>query len=458
MKRSVRVLALLMALIILFACPLRVAATSVVVGQAIVTGASALLVVAGILYGLGVMPSSDPTVFETTRDAGVEYLKAGGHIDDEGFMEIIGYQDPTGVLRTYVSQNIIESVRDWLFGSNVVSSFPGSGSIVSSGWSINSIWDSSYSPAQDCYFVGWYTSDATYTTLAYAFIPLDYSSSITAYRIEGSKKTAISQGSYIVHPDATSSIFIPFETRVISNSSLDSSLLAGLHNVNGLSCSGNTSETIQYLLFGSAALVDYTCSEGLALGEIVGTDVKIETGYETWVDESIISIDVGIQFEDDPEDPNDDDKNIVPFWPVHTGNSLPTGTVHEMQSAAQSGLTDLEIDFSGGSGSGNGSNTGDSPGTSTNPSENVSKFALDLTEFFPFCIPFDIYEFLSILAAEPEAPVFHWEIPVPQLNKTFEFDVDLSVWDDIAQLFRNLELLAFIIGLAMVTRDKFIRG
>ena len=85
-------------------------------------------------------------------------------------------------------------------------------------------------------------------------------------------------------------------------------------------------------------------------------------------------------------------------------------------------------------------------------------YTLDLTEFFPFCIPFDIYEFLTLLAAEPEAPVFHWEIPVPQLGRTFEIDVDLSEWDSVALLFRRLELLAFILGLAYVTREKYIRS
>lgn len=88
----------------------------------------------------------------------------------------------------------------------------------------------------------------------------------------------------------------------------------------------------------------------------------------------------------------------------------------------------------------------------------IGNFMIDLTQFFPFCLPFDVAEFFTILCAEPEAPVFHWEIPVPQLNQTFEIDVDLSAWDDVAYLFRKMELLAFIIGLAIVTREKYIRS
>lgn len=85
-------------------------------------------------------------------------------------------------------------------------------------------------------------------------------------------------------------------------------------------------------------------------------------------------------------------------------------------------------------------------------------YAISLTDFFPFCIPFDIYEFLSVLSAAPEAPVFHWEIPVPQLGRTFDIDVDLSPWDPVAAVFRTFELLAFIVGLGMITREKFLRS
>lgn len=102
-----------------------------------------------------------------------------------------------------------------------------------------------------------------------------------------------------------------------------------------------------------------------------------------------------------------------------------------------------------------GSGTDPEGGTS---SGGDASYTLDLTEYFPFCIPFDIFEFLSLLAADPEAPVFEWVIPVPQMDVEFPIKVDLSAWDGIAKLFRTLELLAFIVGLAMVTRDKFIRG
>ena len=105
------------------------------------------------------------------------------------------------------------------------------------------------------------------------------------------------------------------------------------------------------------------------------------------------------------------------------------------------------------------------PGTepSEDPTEpedvgSIGDYALDLTEFFPFCIPYDIKEFLSLLSAAPEAPVFEWDIVVKSWDWGFHVTVDLSPWNDVAALFRKLELLAFIVGLGFVTREKFLRG
>lgn len=94
----------------------------------------------------------------------------------------------------------------------------------------------------------------------------------------------------------------------------------------------------------------------------------------------------------------------------------------------------------------------DTPGA---PSTDIGDYQVDLTSFFPFCIPFDLYEFIRILCAEPEAPVFHWEVQDLSGN-VYGVDVDLSPWNSHAQLFRDAQCLLFIIGLLMLTR-KFIK-
>lgn len=80
-----------------------------------------------------------------------------------------------------------------------------------------------------------------------------------------------------------------------------------------------------------------------------------------------------------------------------------------------------------------------------------------LADVFPFCIPFDIYSFFECLAADPVAPSFTWRFYVPGICDE-EITVDLAVFNTVAQIVRTMELLAFIVGLALVTRDKFLRG
>lgn len=73
----------------------------------------------------------------------------------------------------------------------------------------------------------------------------------------------------------------------------------------------------------------------------------------------------------------------------------------------------------------------------------------NLKDKFPFCIPFDIYDLISGLVAEREAPVITCPVDVSGNTVT----VDLSEYDSIAELLRLLELILFIIGLAVATRS-----
>ena len=112
------------------------------------------------------------------------------------------------------------------------------------------------------------------------------------------------------------------------------------------------------------------------------------------------------------------------------------------------------------SGSGSGGDVVDPPGDSDQPGGSVevpdmAPYALNLKDFFPFCIPFDIYDFFSALIAAPEAPQFHWEIK-DLSGHSYSIDIDLSCWDSLAATFRTMQLLLFIVGLAVASR-KFIK-
>lgn len=81
---------------------------------------------------------------------------------------------------------------------------------------------------------------------------------------------------------------------------------------------------------------------------------------------------------------------------------------------------------------------------------------LELKDIFPFCIPFDLYDMVTGLQAARCAPHFEWQLVVPNVID-YTFVIDFSSFDTVATLLRMLELLAFCVGLAFVTRS-IIRG
>lgn len=91
-------------------------------------------------------------------------------------------------------------------------------------------------------------------------------------------------------------------------------------------------------------------------------------------------------------------------------------------------------------------------GTPEQEAENMEIMATpELKDKFPFCIPWDIYYALVLLEDEREAPVFDFELDLGPAG-SYHIVIDFSEWDDIAALLRTLELLAFIIGLAIATK------
>ena len=72
----------------------------------------------------------------------------------------------------------------------------------------------------------------------------------------------------------------------------------------------------------------------------------------------------------------------------------------------------------------------------------------NLQKRFPFSIPWDLKNLFSAMVANREAPHFEWAISFPIVNYTWEIDIDFSVWNSQARIFRNCFLILFIISLA----------
>lgn len=75
-----------------------------------------------------------------------------------------------------------------------------------------------------------------------------------------------------------------------------------------------------------------------------------------------------------------------------------------------------------------------------------------LETVFPFCIPWDIYNFLGLLVADPVAPEFQFPFRDPKTKRDIMYTVSLAPFNSVAVVVRYGFDLMFIIGLALATR------
>lgn len=99
--------------------------------------------------------------------------------------------------------------------------------------------------------------------------------------------------------------------------------------------------------------------------------------------------------------------------------------------------------------------TGDEPNIEDEVNQNIENTGFILTgleKVFPFCIPFDLYAFMTLLVSDPVAPVIEFPIynPVTDTNEIIE--IDFSVWESVVILFRYIFDFLFIIGLLLMAR------
>lgn len=99
---------------------------------------------------------------------------------------------------------------------------------------------------------------------------------------------------------------------------------------------------------------------------------------------------------------------------------------------------------------------GDNPPTLEDEAENNKAngaFVLTgLQKVFPFCIPFDLYAFITLLEAPPVAPVIQYPIYNPVTKSNEIITIDFSTWESVVVLFRYIFDFLFIIGLLLLAR------
>lgn len=98
------------------------------------------------------------------------------------------------------------------------------------------------------------------------------------------------------------------------------------------------------------------------------------------------------------------------------------------------------------------------PLPTTKPGEiDSSQPVVDLSKFFPFCIPFDLIHLVQALDADPVAPKWSLKLEPPQFPVEWEVTLDLSQFESLAKIFRTGETLLFVVGLILITRG-IIKG
>lgn len=79
----------------------------------------------------------------------------------------------------------------------------------------------------------------------------------------------------------------------------------------------------------------------------------------------------------------------------------------------------------------------------------------DLSNKFPFSIPFDLVNLVTVLDAPAEAPRFEGTVNFG--FTTWDYDINLESFDTVASVCRTTELVLFIFGLILITRN-LIKG
>ena len=99
---------------------------------------------------------------------------------------------------------------------------------------------------------------------------------------------------------------------------------------------------------------------------------------------------------------------------------------------------------------------GTDPDPGSDPDMKMTDYQVDLRKIFPFCIPFDFVALLNALDADPVAPCFTFPVVIPALDYREDIRLDLSVFDDVAEVIRICEKVSFLIFLMFAT-SKVIR-
>lgn len=197
--------------------------------------------------------------------------------------------------------------------------------------------------------------------------------------------------------------------------------------------------TVDQGIYGSSSswLVNKTINSisGLGTGQGIWVDPKLDTTGTT----GNVSVNAGDYSDVVDRTLSGYGSTTIGDDVISTPSASPTITVVDDLAAVQAGTIAAVGTADPGNPGGGGGDVGDIP------------YGFDWTRVFPFCIPFDLVAIWQKFDVEPQAPAAEYRFYVPGLID-YTLDLDLSVFDPLAEVLRTVELIALIFGLALATR------
>lgn len=386
---------------------------------ALSTGAAAF---AWVLVGLGIIATTAQTI-----ELMNEYTEYSGEL------ETAIYYYPDGSWSYGVDMGFVDRVRAFLFDEGYLVGAGNLSTIVAEGDTYRN-----YTPRLPCVAYSWSCASLQSDGVTYKFKTSAYLVSMIPgdqYVIAGNKSTACINANgkkYYAYP-------INNGIATISKSQLE-------EYVQKYPDFYYLGEKTYYLqdVWNEFGWTGVKGSAGIEVGTVAPFEVDIPTGYPEWHTNSRPAT-----------NPDTDEEITVLPIPLNPSADPETqiGTLTQ-PDIWQGSIADPMPDTDTNPDTGTDTDPDTQPDSPVAPSTDIGKYQIDLKDFFPFCIPFDLYRFIEILCAEPEAPVFHWEFNV--FGELHSLDVDLSPWNPHAQFFRDAQVGLFIMGLLWITR-KFIK-
>lgn len=440
-----------------------------VVAEVVIFTYAAVAVVAAILYAMGISKGQSPSDFESLRDAVVLHLQNIGMVSSSGKITLYGFGG--GVVT--VASALIAAVRSYLFDNNVITSDQSISPIPSiDTHSFNMTPDSSYYLSPSIVYAISMSSDYS-SAFQNVFQHFNLNLSDIKYLDVGVVSvsgTLLMQVQYCTLSSVTvyySSSFHYWYTGMVGNTTVvsaivhddDSSTPVVNYRDDYTSSYGDIFDRgTDYHLFHVSSICHHSTNilvtgdlnaDG-AISDGIDDSTNIDVIYPGWY-EHADSVDTNIEQDLDNDGAID---NIIPadqYYPL----TIPfdaTDVYDWTQEKAQAGTGVDAME-----GTQDSTETADAAkvGSDSYVINGAPSYTFQVRDFFPFCIPFDVYDMCSCLAADPVAPSFDWVFPV--LGHDYEISIDLSVFNSVAAIVRTMETLAFAVGLAMATK-KMIQG